>query len=63
MQSSCAKAKMFAEMMKMIRADLVSLNLDDGQLDRLEKFYRLVIEQNCVMNHAFPLRRLEANHT
>ena len=34
----------------MIRADLTSLNLDDGQFDRLEKFYRLVIEQNRVMN-------------
>lgn len=34
----------------MIRDDLASLNLDDGQLDKLEKFYRLVIEQNRVMN-------------
>ena len=41
---------MFAEMIKMIRADLASLNLDDGQLDRLERFYRLVIEQNRLMN-------------
>lgn len=41
---------MFAEMIKMIRDDLASLNLNDGQLDKLEKFYRLVIEQNRVMN-------------
>jgi len=34
----------------MIRDDLKSLNLDGEQLDKLEKFYRLVIEQNRVMN-------------
>lgn len=34
----------------MIRDDLQDLNLDDGQLDKLEKFYQLVIEQNRVMN-------------
>ena len=34
----------------MIRDDLASLNLDDEQLDKLEKFYQLVIEQNRVMN-------------
>ena len=44
------RAKIFAEMIKMIRDDLASLNLDGEQLDKLEKFYRLVIEQNRVMN-------------
>lgn len=34
----------------MIRDELTSLNLDEEQLDRLEKFYRLVIDQNRVMN-------------
>ena len=36
----------------MIRGELAKLNpaLDDIQLDKFDKFYRLVIEQNCVMN-------------
>ena len=36
----------------MIRGELAKLNpaLDDVQLDKFEKFYRLVIEQNRVMN-------------
>lgn len=34
----------------MIRGELEGLNLNGEQLDKFEKFYRLVIEQNRVMN-------------
>lgn len=41
---------MFAEMIEMFREELTGLPLDEAQLDKLEKFYRLVVEQNRVMN-------------
>ena len=41
---------MFAEMIEMFREELASWQLNDEQLDKLEKFYRLIIEQNRVMN-------------
>lgn len=41
---------MFAEMIAMFREELSDWELDDEQLGKLEKFYRLVIEQNRVMN-------------
>lgn len=34
----------------MIRGALANVGLDDAQLDKFEEFYRLVVEQNRVMN-------------
>ena len=34
----------------MFRGELERFGLDDAQIDLCEKFYRLVIEQNRVMN-------------
>lgn len=41
---------MFSEMIEMFREPLAEFGLDAAQIEQVERFYRLVVEQNRVMN-------------